>query len=119
MPFGPHHRPQVAQRIDALELGETRLGDQLQRLAGRIGQKVEMELRHRAAVDKAGEIHRASRWMISKKAFANVLRKASTGFQRVNPVRPEPVNPVYKVDDSARVRHWRESQVVGILPRGE
>ena len=36
MAFGSHHRPEMLDRLDALELGEAGLGDILQRLAGGI-----------------------------------------------------------------------------------
>src|SRR5688572_28514601 len=43
MAFGTDHRPEMAEHVDALELGEAGLGDHLQRLAGRIRQEVEVE----------------------------------------------------------------------------
>jgi hypothetical protein len=42
MRFAAHHRPEMAQRLDIVELGERRLGDILQRLAGGVGEEVEV-----------------------------------------------------------------------------
>src|SRR5688572_23651092 len=43
MAFRSDHRPEMTQYFSALELGEAGLGDDLQGLAGRVRQEVEME----------------------------------------------------------------------------
>jgi len=43
MRFAAHHRPEMAERFDIVILGERRLGDVLQRLAGGVREEVEME----------------------------------------------------------------------------
>src|SRR3546814_17752533 len=43
MGFGAHHRPEVTDRLDIVILRKRGLGDVLQRLAGRIGQQMEMQ----------------------------------------------------------------------------
>ena len=43
MAFGADHRPEMADRLDIVELGEAGLGDHLQRLAGRIREQMEMQ----------------------------------------------------------------------------
>ncbi len=48
MRLAAHHRPEVSQRLHVVILGERGLGDILQRLAGRIGEEVEMEPHQRA-----------------------------------------------------------------------
>ena len=59
MAFGAHHRPEMVQRLDIVELGEAGLGDHVQRLAGGIGQEMEVELLQRRRgirpVEKHGE----------------------------------------------------------------
>ena len=41
--LGTHHRPEMLDRLDAVILRERGLGEHLQRLAGRVREKVEME----------------------------------------------------------------------------
>ena len=43
MRLAAHHRPEMPQRLHIVILGERRLGDVLQRLAGGIGEEVEMK----------------------------------------------------------------------------
>ena len=43
MAFRAHHRPEMLDHLDIVELGEAGLGDHLQRLAGRVRQQVKME----------------------------------------------------------------------------
>jgi hypothetical protein len=43
MRFAAHHRPEMPERLDVVELRQRRLGDILQRLAGGVREKVEME----------------------------------------------------------------------------
>ena len=55
MRFGADHRPEVADRLDIVILGERRLGDVLQRLAGRIRQQMEVQPHQRdEIVDNMG-----------------------------------------------------------------
>ena len=48
MPFRAHHRPEMLQHFDMVELGEAGLGDQLQRLSGRVGNQVDVEISRKA-----------------------------------------------------------------------
>jgi hypothetical protein len=54
MRFAAHHRPEMAQRLDIVELRQRGLGDILQRLAGGVGEKMEMEP-HQEAVGESVE----------------------------------------------------------------
>ena len=46
MAFGADHRPEVTDRVDIVELGEAGLGDDVERLAGRVREKMKVELLH-------------------------------------------------------------------------
>ena len=44
MRFGANHRPEMAERFHAVELGKAGFGDHLERFTGRIGEQMKVEL---------------------------------------------------------------------------
>jgi hypothetical protein len=44
--FGAHHRPEMTDNLDPVELRERGFGDIFQRLAGGIGQQVQVQSAH-------------------------------------------------------------------------
>jgi hypothetical protein len=46
MPFRAHHRPEVPQHLDFIELRETGFRDHLERLSRGIGEEVQMQNTH-------------------------------------------------------------------------
>ncbi len=48
MLLGAHHRPEMADRLDILELRDRRLADMFQRLAGGVGQQMQVQPVHGA-----------------------------------------------------------------------
>src|SRR3546814_15365493 len=53
MRFRTNHRPEMPHHLDIVELGDRRLGDILERLAGGIGYEVEVEAAHRGTMASA------------------------------------------------------------------
>jgi hypothetical protein len=66
MRFAAHHRPEMTQHLDIVELRQRRLGDILQRLAGGIGEQMQVQFHLKIAcldssVENMGEIASATR----------------------------------------------------------
>src|SRR3546814_16280265 len=53
MRFRTNHRPEMPHHLDIVELGDRRLGDILERLAGGIGSEVEVDAAHRGTMASA------------------------------------------------------------------
>ena len=51
MPFAAHHRPEMFDRFNTVEMDECGLCNRLKRFSGRIGNEVEMEPLHRIFTD--------------------------------------------------------------------
>src|SRR3546814_16539221 len=69
MRFRTNHRPEMPHHLDIVELGDRRLGDILERLAGGIGYEVEVEAAHRGTMASArgkrqAETRRPPLWLI-------------------------------------------------------
>ena len=95
MRLGPHHRPEMAHRLDVVKLRERRLGDVLQRLAGRIRQQVEVEPHQPCGTDlwttwgRAASATRATR-QASRRRWTS--RDPSTIAVHSARFRPQPVD---------------------------
>jgi hypothetical protein len=117
----------MLDRLDIVELGEAGLGEHVERLAGGIGQEVEVELLQRRDLEKGHFGARTCLWKNMGKSLAEACARLqgklsspvrqirSTASQTVHRFRPQAVDRGEEARDSADGRGFRR---VKLLAKG-